>query len=135
MARNYSKREQKKIKENFLLALEKSGGIITPAAQNAKVSRQTIFHWRKEDADFNAKVTAKIEEVTEMVLDVAEAALMKNIQNGDMNAIKFYLSTKGRGRGYSLRYDVDMELSLIRPRIVYEDQLPEAEQQKQIEEQ
>ena len=112
-----TKKQQKLIKQNFLTALEKSAGIITPACQAVGISRESIRKWRKDDADFDRAIA----EVNETALDFAETALMKNIQAGDTQAIKFYLSTKGRDRGYSEKTTIEGALTVNRPRIVYED--------------
>lgn len=100
-----NKKQQKIIKESFLKALRKSGGIITPACEAVGISRMTVWNWRKADHEFNAA----IEEMNEMTLDIAESALLKNVQAGDTNAIKFFLSTKGRSRGYGERVDVQAD--------------------------
>lgn len=118
-----TKKQQKLIKKNFLTALEKTGGIITPACQQVGISRESIRLWRKEDPEFDAAIA----EVNETALDFAETALMKNIQAGDTQAIKFYLSTKGRCRGYAEKQIIEGELTVNRPRVVYEDE-PDANQ-------
>lgn len=105
------------MKEAFLLALEKSAGVITPAAKAVGVSREAISQWRREDKDFDDKIRA----VNDIALDFAETALMKNIQAGDTQAIKFYLSTKGRDRGYVEKQVIDGAIVVNRPRVVYED--------------
>ena len=117
MGRSLTKKQQKLIKQTFLAALEKSAGIITPAAQAVGISRESIRKWRKDDPDFDRAIL----EVNETALDFAETALMKNIQAGDTQAIKFYLSTKGRGRGYAEKTTIEGELTVNRPRVVYED--------------
>lgn len=117
MGRPLTKKQKKTAKQNFLAALEKSAGIITPACKQVGISRESIHKWRLEDPDFDRAIT----EVNETALDFAETALMKNIQAGDTQAIKFYLSTKGRGRGYTEKQVFEGELTVNRPRVVYED--------------
>lgn len=112
-----TKKQQKLTKQNFLAALEKSAGIITPAAQAVGVSRESIRKWRKADPDFDRAIL----EVNEVALDFAETALMKNIKAGDTQAIKFYLSTKGRVRGYAEKTTIEGDLTVRKPRIIYED--------------
>lgn len=112
----YSKKQRDAIKKTYIEALTKTMGIVTQAAQAAGVTRATIYNWRKEDPEFDAAC----EECTEVGLDFAENALMKNIQAGDTQAIKFFLSTKGRKRGYA-ENTVDGKLTVIRPRVVFDD--------------
>ena len=122
MARPLTKKQQALMKQNFLTALEKSAGIITPACKAVGISRESIRKWRLQDEKFNAA----IEEMNEMALDFAETALMKNIQAGDTRAITFYLSTKGRSRGYSEKLSIEGDLTGKRPRIIYEDEIKDA---------
>jgi hypothetical protein len=42
----------------------------------------------------------------EEIKDLAETALIENIRNRDTNAIKFYLETKAKDRGYVRQYKV-----------------------------
>ena len=107
MARPLTKKQQALMKQNFLTALEKSAGIITPACKAVGISRESIRKWRLQD-------------------DFAETALMKNIQAGDTRAITFYLSTKGRSRGYSEKLSIEGDLTVKRPRIIYEDEIKDA---------
>lgn len=57
-----------------------------------------------------------------MALDQAEVALMRNIQAGDTKAIRFYLQCKGKSRGYDLRQEIDLNATVVRPRVVFEDE-------------
>lgn len=111
----YSKKRKAEIKKKYLAALKKTMGIVTQAAEAVGVSRTTIWQWRKEDPEFSAAC----EECTEVAIDFAENALMKNIQAGDTQAIKFFLSTKGRNRGYA-ENTIDGKLTVVRPRVVFE---------------
>lgn len=89
-------------KENFLLALEQSLGVITTAAKKANIARTLIYQWIKEDADFAVKVKA----VEELALDFVESQLFKQIQDNNTAATIFYLKTKGKNRGYTERTEI-----------------------------
>ncbi|MBQ2788835.1 MAG: hypothetical protein IJE97_04305, partial [Thermoguttaceae bacterium] len=43
----------------------------------------------------------------ERALDFVESKMFQAIQNGDVRLIQFYLSTKGRKRGYAPKTDVE----------------------------
>ena len=75
----------------------------------------------KNAADFDAAWEEASKEASEMALDLAESALMRNIQAGDTKAIKFYLQCKGKPRGYDLRQEIDLNATVTRPKVVFED--------------
>ena len=91
-----------KDKEKLLASLKDSSGIVTYACEKAGFSRQTFYRWYKEDPEFKARA----DDIGELQIDVAEASLLKKIQNGDTAAIIFYLKTKGKDRGCSERREV-----------------------------
>lgn len=99
-----TKKKKAEIKEIFLQKLEKSAGVMVHACKALNIDRTTIYQWRKEDEEFNAK----IEEVEEICLDMAETALWRNINAGDTPSIIFYLKTKGKKRGYIEKQEIDL---------------------------
>ena len=99
----YSKKEKRKIKEDFIIALGETLGIKGKAAKQCGVDVRTIDHWRQDDPDFDQ--SCKL--VEDVPLDFAESALFQQIAKGDTQAIKFYLENKGSSRGYSKRQSID----------------------------
>jgi len=97
-------RENKKAedKQRFLTILDEHLGIISYAAQQAGIPRRTIYEWMDQDLEFQRKV----KEIDHKQLDFVERKLLENVKNNDTRAITFYLSTKGRGRGYSTRVEL-----------------------------
>ncbi len=77
--------------EKLLEALAESGNV-SFACKRAGISRDTYYRWRKEDEDFTDKAVLAIASGKEFVNDLAHSQLIRNIQNGDMGAIKFQLS-------------------------------------------
>lgn len=98
------RRERKKDedKQRFLTILDEHLGIISYAAQQAGIPRRTIYEWMDQDLEFQRKV----KEVDHKQLDFVERKLLENIRTNDTRAITFYLSTKGKNRGYSTRVEV-----------------------------
>jgi len=92
----------KKAKARLLKALEETSGIIAFACKKAKVSRMTFYRWCKEDKEFKEQA----DDIQELQVDVAEAALLSKIQQKETAAIIFYLKTKGKNRGYSERKEI-----------------------------
>lgn len=68
----------------------------------ADISRVTYYNYFKDDPVFRQKA----EDIQELQIDVAEAALLKKIKKEDTTAIIFYLKTKGKSRGYSERFEI-----------------------------
>lgn len=88
--------------QQFIDAIPGTGGIITKIA--AKVGC-TWFTCKRYIEKF-PKVKEAYEAECERVLDLAESKLIKHIEKGQAWAIKYILSTKGRKRGYSERFEV-----------------------------
>ena len=79
------KRQQDKLVE-FLA----ESGNVSFACKRAGVSRDTYYRWRYED-EFAVQADVAIALGKEFVNDLAHSQLIRNIQNGDMGAIKFQL--------------------------------------------
>ncbi len=97
--------EREKIKKDFINALNSSYGIIYIACAAVKISRGTYYNWYNEDPEFRKEA----DEVLQCQAEFVEGKLLESIKNGDVQAQKFYLQTKGRHLGYSTRR-VDSEL-------------------------
>lgn len=112
-----SKKAKAKAKADIIEALNKTGGIVTAACKACGIDRHTYYAWMKEDAEF-AKAC---EESQEIALDMAESALLKQVQAGNVRAIKFYLQCKGASRGYNPRIQMDMNANVNadRPILVF----------------
>ena len=80
----------KRQQEKLLEALAESGNV-SFACKRAGVSRDTFYRWRKDDDEFADKAILAIGSGKEFVNDLAHSQLIRNIQNGDMGAIKFQL--------------------------------------------
>lgn len=112
-----SKAQKKVVKDKFIEALKKSGGVLKPAMDACHIkSRHTIADWRKEDPEFDAACN----EACELFLDEAESRLYAAVRRGNFKAIKFYLETKGRARGYDAHQEIDLTATVVRPRVVFE---------------
>ena len=88
--------------QQFIDAIPGSGGIITHIAR--KVGCE--WHTAKRYIDGHESVKRAYDNECQTVLDVAELELIKSVKSGDLSAIKFYLSTKGKSRGYIERQEV-----------------------------
>jgi hypothetical protein len=84
-------------KADLLVELERHLGVMAPAAKAADVPRSTAYLWMKQDPEFKAAV----EEVIEVAIDYAEGVLFRLIRAGNVQAVIFFLKTRGKRRGYT----------------------------------
>lgn len=91
-------------KEKLLKALEKNLGIITPSCREVGCTKKTYYDYIKADPEFKKAVEA----LSETALDLAEAMLLVKIKEGSERSIHFYLSRKGKSRGYGDKMDIDV---------------------------
>lgn len=89
--------------EQFINAIVGSGGIISTIAKRIGCD----WHTAKKYCDTMPTVKRAYDAECESVLDLAEVRLIKKIDEGDMGAIKYILSTKGKKRGYTERQEID----------------------------
>lgn len=69
----------KQKQEAFLKALEKSLGVVTPAAQAAKIERKTVYNWKNNDPEF----LERYNEVTSVAGDFVESSAFKQVKEGN----------------------------------------------------
>lgn len=89
-------------KRGMIEALKKTLGIVTTAAAQVNISRNTHYTWMQEDPDYKAEVNS----ISDMAIDFAESSLHVQIQDGNTTATIFYLKTKGKERGYVERQEI-----------------------------
>ena len=107
-AQKYSVARRKELMAEFLIAFEKTLGVVTPAAQMIGVKRSTIYRWREMYPEFDKAC----KEISEVAVDFVETQLYKLIKDGSEASTIFYMKTKGRDRGYAekLLHDVNAEV-------------------------
>jgi len=84
-------------------ALKQSLGVVTDACDKAGIGRRTHYDWLKSDEEY----AAAVEDIANVALDFAETALYKKIKEGDTASTIFYLKTKGKGRGYIEKQQIE----------------------------
>jgi len=103
-------REQKRTrlkKRAMLKALSASLGIVSIAARNAKINRQTHADWLKADAEYACAVAA----IDDIALDYSESKLFMLIKKENPQAVFFHLKTKGKKRGYVEKQELEHEFT------------------------
>jgi len=88
--------EKRERQELFLVILRANAGNISSACHATGISRSAYNKWRNSDEWF----AEELAEVQEFVVDFAESKLMENISANSSRDIHFFLSAKGRHRGY-----------------------------------
>jgi len=88
--------------KQFLDAIPKSAGIISTIAKRIGCD----WHTAKKYIVNYPTIQQAYQDECETVTDLAEAKLIEAIQGSDLSAIKYYLSTKGKHRGYVERQEV-----------------------------
>lgn len=81
--------------EIFLEVMEKSLGIVSLALQKTDVTKEEYDQWMT-----NLEFKKRVNNINDTSLDFVENKLLKKIMDEDLNAIQFYLKTKGKHRGY-----------------------------------
>jgi len=85
----------------MIIALQESLGVVTTAAKKADINPKTHYEWLKNDAEYAERVRMVAEEA----IDFVETKMFDAISNSDSGLIKYYLSTKGKSRGYVERVE------------------------------
>lgn len=77
--------------------------IIKRACDYAGVDRKTFYNYYNSDPEF----AKSCDETEENAIDEVEGKLHDAIDQGSEQLIKYYLSTKGKKRGYGNSIDID----------------------------
>lgn len=100
--------------DEVLVAIEGCESIVSNVAKKLGCAWHTadrfIGRWKVTEQAFN--------DESENVLDITETALMKKINDGDTQAIKYKLSSHGRKRGYGEKQEIELIGNKKKPVIV-----------------
>lgn len=86
---------------------EKKGCNITATCTALGISRKTFYEWREK----KKKLAEGLEAAEESILDFAESKLVEHINNDDVQALIFFLRTKGKKRGYVEKTETDVNIN------------------------
>lgn len=81
--------------KEFLSMLETQLGVVSITLNRLNINKEEYEGWLN-----NPTFKEQIKRVNELALDFVENKLLQKINDGDLNAIQFYLKTKGKKRGY-----------------------------------
>jgi len=88
--------------QQFIDAIPGTGGIITAIAKKVGCD----WHTAKKYIDTYATVGQAYQDECEKVLDLAESKVIEMIHASDGQMVRYYLSTKGKRRGYTERQEI-----------------------------
>lgn len=88
--------------EQLLEAIKNSMGVISTIAKRLNVA----WHTANDNIQKYESTIRALQDEVETSLDMAESELLKKVKKGDTTMIKYYLSTKGKKRGYTLRQEI-----------------------------
>ncbi|OQC57679.1 MAG: hypothetical protein BWX54_01132 [Verrucomicrobia bacterium ADurb.Bin018] len=88
--------------KQFIDAIPASAGIITTIAKRVGCS----WHTAKKYIEAMPTLRQAYQDECEAILDMAESKLYKAVQDGDLQAVKYILATKGKKRGYTERLEL-----------------------------
>ena len=92
--------------QQFIDAIPSTGGIVTAIARKVGCAWNTA----KKYIDTYPTVQRAYQDECESILDLAEAKVISAIKGGDSQMIRYYLSTKGKRRGYSEKVETEQRI-------------------------
>lgn len=99
---------QKYSDEQMIKALTKHNGIVSSAAKSLGCSPSTIYERMAE----SPSVKKAREDCQEVIIDLAESALISAIKRGEAWAVSLALKTIGRRRGYGDHAELDHAITI-----------------------
>lgn len=106
-------KELREQKEKFLEALSKHRGNRSEARKATNTTQYQMYAWLANDPDFKERIT----HIEDEILDFVEDRLLDSCALLDVGAIKFYLSRKGKKRGWadeSIKSDDDKTTIIVK---------------------
>lgn len=109
VSRDFAKTTENK--KTFLTAFGIVGCNITEACRRANVGKTTVYYWIENDPSF----AQAIADEQDKLIDLAETELLKfilspKLTREKLEAIKFFLESKGKSRGYGSELEPIKEL-------------------------
>ena len=69
---------------------------ISLACEKVGLSRNTVYRWCKEDSAFKKRLDGALKTGVESVCDLAESKLVGHINNGNLQAIRYWFDNNKR---------------------------------------
>ncbi len=88
------KAEQKKKLKNLMLERLTKNFTISSACHAIGIDRKTFYRWIDEDINFKTEAYDNIQECKKDITDMANTRLVKQIDQGNLTAVMFWLNNK-----------------------------------------
>jgi hypothetical protein len=111
--------KKNKIKNVFLEQLRKIP-IVTVACEKVGLSRNSVYRWRNEDAEFLKEMDIALSEGEALVNDMSESQLLSLIQEKNWSAISFWL--RHRNPKFKERIEVNANINQINEKLTLEQE-------------
>ncbi len=82
--------------KNQLIQILMETPMVNLACKKVGIGRATYYRWIKDNPRFKKEVNRALEYGRSYWNEIAESGLLKNIKNGDMSAIKYFLSNNDK---------------------------------------
>ena len=105
---------------NTIISFLERTPIMESACMKLDIARSTVYRWMNSDADFKSRVEHALENGRDTVNDVAESRLIEKVKNGDMGAVKYWLTNNNGRFKKSQQNSVSHELPQIPQEVVGE---------------
>lgn len=117
---NESDADRLELQTRFINSLEQCNGMLMKACGMSEVPIGTYRSWMQTDQDFAQAVM----EIRELIKDEVEGKLISNAKKGDGFAIKYFLDSRARDRGYGKESGekVEEQEELDLSKLSYEEQ-------------
>jgi hypothetical protein len=69
---------------------------VSLACKKTGISRQTLYRWKRDDAEFAQQLNQYYDVGIDSISDLAESKLVEKIQTGDFRAMKFWLENNNK---------------------------------------
>lgn len=100
----------------LIKAIRKCNGNISTVAQSLGISRQAVY----KRIERNKNLQIEVEQAIERNVDFMETKLLKLANENYFPAIRLYLLTKGKKRGYTLKDTNEIDKDKYNINITYE---------------
>ena len=92
----------------FIEAIPGTGGIISTIASRVGCDWHTAKKYCTRETTPHVTVAQAYEDECSMVLDLAESVVISELRKRDIATAKWYLSKKGKHRGYADKQEVEL---------------------------
>lgn len=105
-------KEERFTPAEVVTALVESGGVQTDAARILKCHRNTIGRYIREHDDIRLAyediIESEVDEAENLLVDYWKGNVAEASERTRFEALRYYLRTKGRSRGYGDRQQIDV---------------------------